>query len=244
MRQPDAGVRGGRVSGRIPVYVEAGAKKTFASALDWPGWSRGAKDEDGALRALLAYGPRYGRVVSKVADFRPPADVSAFEIVERLKGDASTDFGIPSQPARSDGEDLTTAELDRLEAILRACWSAFDGVARDADGVELRKGPRGGGRDLAKVVEHVVGAEEAYLRQLGARPGVRGDASAAAALAAEVWPALRETILATLNVRARGNEPEHATKVKKRWSPRYFVRRTAWHVLDHAWEIEDRALPG
>jgi hypothetical protein len=55
------------VSGRIPVYVEAGAKKTFASALDWPGWSRGAKDEDGALGALLAHGPRYGRVVSKVA---------------------------------------------------------------------------------------------------------------------------------------------------------------------------------
>ncbi len=21
---------------------------------------------------------------------------------------------------------------------------------------------------------------------------------------------------------------------------RYFVRRTAWHVLDHLWEIEDR----
>jgi hypothetical protein len=26
-----------------------------------------------------------------------------------------------------------------------------------------------------------------------------------------------------------------------RWTARYYVRRSAWHVLDHAWEIEDRA---
>ncbi len=226
-------------SGRIRVYVEAGGKKRFASALDWPGWSRGGKDEAGALEALLTYGPRYGRAVGRAADFRLPADVSDFEVVQRLKGDASTDFGVPSQPARSDGDELTTAEVDRLEAILPACWSAFDGAARMAEGVELRRGPRGGGRDLAKMVEHVVGAEEAYLRQLGARPGARGDAAAS-----DFWPALRESIVAALRVRARGEEPESATKVKKRWSPRYFVRRTAWHVLDHAWEIEDRAAPG
>jgi hypothetical protein len=24
------------------------------------------------------------------------------------------------------------------------------------------------------------------------------------------------------------------------WAPRYLIRRTAWHVLDHAWELEDK----
>jgi len=190
-----------------------GSKKTFASALDWPGWSRSGKDADGALEALLASATRYGRVVGQV-----------------------TDFGVPSQPARSDDDALGEAELERLVAILRACWSAFDRAAGEAAGVELRKGPRGGGRDLAKVTEHVVGAEESYLRQLGARPFARGDESAA-----DGWPAHREAIVQTLRLRARGDEPENATKVKTRWSPRYFVRRAAWHVLDHAWEVDDRA---
>ncbi|MBA3627591.1 MAG: hypothetical protein H0W60_07630 [Chloroflexi bacterium] len=221
---------------RFRVYLEMGSKKTFASALDWPGWSRSGKDADGALEALLASAARYGRAVGQVPDFRGPVEVSDFEIQERLKGGGATDFGVPSQPARSDGDALGEAELERLVAILRACWSAFDRAAGRADGVELRKGPRGGGRDLAKMTEHVVGAEESYLRQLGARPVARGDESAA-----DGWPAHREAIVQTLRLRARGDEPENATKVKTRWSPRYFVRRAAWHVLDHAWEVEDRA---
>jgi hypothetical protein len=28
---------------------------------------------------------------------------------------------------------------------------------------------------------------------------------------------------------------------EKRWPPRYVARRMAWHLLDHAWEIEDRS---
>jgi len=213
-----------------------GSKKTFASALDWPGWSRSGKDADGALEALLASAERYGRAVGQVIDFPAPDEASGFEVVERLKGGGATDFGVPSQPARSDDDALGEAELERLVAILRACWSAFDRAAAKADGVELRKGPRGGGRDLAKMTEHVVGAEESYLRQLGARPVAREDESVA-----DGWPAHREAIVQTLRLRARGDEPENATKVKTRWSPRYFVRRAAWHVLDHAWEVEDRA---
>ncbi len=224
------------MSDRVRVYLEMASKKTFASALDWPGWSRSGKDADGALEALLASATRYGQVVDQVTDFPAPDGASGFEVVERLKGGGATDFGVPSQPARSDDDALGEAELERLVAILRACWSAFDRAAGEADGVELRKGPRGGGRDLAKMTEHVVGAEESYLRQLGARPAPRGDESAA-----DWWPSHREAIVQTLRLRARGDEPENATKVKTRWSPRYFVRRAAWHVLDHAWEVEDRA---
>jgi hypothetical protein len=53
---------------------------------------------------------------------------------------------------------------------------------------------------------------------------------------------VREAALATLEALARGAEPEDPSAVKRRWSPRSFVRRSAWHALDHAWELEDRIL--
>jgi len=33
----------------IPVYIESGAKKVFACAVDFPGWCRSGKDEASAL---------------------------------------------------------------------------------------------------------------------------------------------------------------------------------------------------
>ena len=103
-------------------------------------------------------------------------------------------------------------------------------------GIELRKGPRGGGRDLAKMLGHVVGAEESYLGQLGAKHRVEPGADLQAA-----WRDLRTAIAETLEARVRGGAIASPTRVRKPWSPRYFVRRAAWHVLDHAWEIQDRA---
>jgi len=45
-------------TGMIRVVVEGGAKRVFASAVDWPGWARSGRDEAAALEALLAYAPR------------------------------------------------------------------------------------------------------------------------------------------------------------------------------------------
>ena len=47
----------------IEVFVESGKKRTFAGAVYWPGWCRAGRDEAGALRALVEYGPRYARVL-------------------------------------------------------------------------------------------------------------------------------------------------------------------------------------
>jgi hypothetical protein len=221
---------------RFDVAIETGAKRVFASGLDWPGWARGAKTEAEALAALVAYGRRYRAVVApSPGGFEPPGDVAALEVAHRSKGGAGTDFGVPSNEEPADQRPLAGAELERFEAVLRACWHAFDRAATAAVGVELRKGPRGGGRDLEKIVGHCVEAEEAYLRQLGFRPPT------SAAAAAERWPALRRAALDRLERRAAGEPPE--TQVKRPWTPRYFVRRAAWHVLDHAWEIEDRSAP-
>ena len=160
-------------SNLIGVYLEVGTKRTFAGALDWPGWCRNGRDETAALKALMEYGPRYARALRLVRlGFRAPKDTSEFAIRERLAGNATTDFGAPDMPTAHDTDPIGDPALRRFRAVLKAGWRTFDSAVVAAKGKELRKGPRGG----------------------------------------------------------------------VRWTVRRFVRRVAWHVLDHAWEIEDRIL--
>jgi hypothetical protein len=223
----------------IAAYLEIGSKRTFAGAVEWPGWCRTGRGEEEALAALLAYMPRYARVAEACGfPFNVGTDL---DVAERLTGGAGTDFGVPSVAPSADERPLDASELDRQSRLLVASWQAFDitlGEAAEA-GVELRKGPRGGGRDLPKIEMHVLEAEEAYLSRLGSRVPRPAGASVPARMSA-----MREAILATLAARARDEPIPEPSGVERRWSPRYFVRRAAWHVLDHAWEIEDRSTVG
>jgi hypothetical protein len=200
-----------------PVYLEVGSKKVFACALDWPGWARAAKTEEGALEALAAYAERY-RPVPEVAGAHFPKSVAeTFDVVERVEGDATTDFGAPSRWVATDSDPLTKAQAERLASLVEATWTVFDRVAAKAP-AELRKGPRGGGRDRDKMVAHVVDAEASYFRKVGVKEG-------------------RDAFVAALRA-ARRPQPELPTKT---WPWRYTARRVAWHALDHAWEMEDRS---
>ena len=221
----------------IPIYLEVGAKRTFASAVDWPGWSRGGRSEDEAIATLAAYGDRYNDVVkSAVPTFKPPKDASAFSIVKRVKGGSGTDFGVPSLGLPTDSAPITAAEIERLARVLEACWKKFDSAAKAAKGLELRKGPRGGGRDLDKMTAHVVEADQAYITQLGVR-------APKPAAGRNITPAvLHDAMLEAFRAVAGGQSVADPSRVKKPWTPRYFARRVGWHVLDHAWEIEDRAI--
>jgi hypothetical protein len=224
---------------RVAVYLEIGTTKTFAGAIEWPGWCRSGRTEADALEALVAYGPRYRAVLgSSAPPFSAPQGVSELNVVERLTGGSGTDFGVPGRAPGADERPLDEGELPRFRRLLSRCWSVFDAAAAAATGVELRKGPRGGGRDLHKIRAHVREADEAYLSQLGSRtPKARGPS-----MAAEI-ERLRAAVLDALSARARGQSPADPNKVSKLWSPRYHVRRATWHLLDHAWEIEDRATP-
>lgn len=220
----------------IAAYLEIGPKRTFAGAIEWPGWCRSGRGEEEAIAALLAYTPRYSAVAS-AAGLAVPVAADA-DIVERLKGGSGTDFGVPSVALAADERPLDAAELDRQTRLLTASWQAFDTAWREADegNVELHKGPRGGGRDLPKMLGHVLEAEGAYLGALGSRhPKMPG------ASAAERMAVVRTTALETLAARARGEPLADPRNTLHPWVPRYFVRRSAWHALDHAWEIEDRA---
>ena len=221
----------------IPVYLEIGSRRTFAGALEWPGWCRSGRDREAALQALVDYAPRYSRAVGRGAGFTKPADVGQLEVVERLPGNATTDFGAPGAVPRGDEQPLEAGDLGRQRRLLEAAWRAFDAAMQATAGTELRKGPRGGGRDHEAIARHVLEAERSYLAQLRVKytPATDGGPM-------QQMPALRAAVIGALETLGRG-ESDDSGRGATKWTLRYFIRRAAWHVLDHAWEIEDRATP-
>jgi hypothetical protein len=220
----------------VPVVLETGRKRVFATATDWPGWCRSGRDEEAALQALLDYGPRYASVLrGRRLGFAPPRNASAFKVVEQLKGNATTDFGAPAAAASSEQRPLDHRDLKRHQAVMKACWTALDAAAATAK--PLRTGPRGGGRSRDKILRHVLEADAGYLGRLGLRPTARTRdvAEDLARVRKEILDALASLV---------GHEPiPPGPRGGARWTLRYYVRRTAWHALDHAWEIEDRTPP-
>lgn len=222
----------------INVYLESGSKRVFAGAIDWPGWCRSGGDKAEALQGLIESAPRYAGILQAAGiDFHPPEGMGELAVVEQLAGGAGTDFGAPEAAPSADERPLGADELRRMQAILSACWDGFDRAVEAADGKELRKGPRGGGRDLDKIIEHVSSAEASYLSRLGVRFKPEQEASPL-----QQMMRIRKAIQDGLSASARGELPKVGPRGGKIWSPCYFVRRAAWHVLDHLWEIEDRLL--
>jgi hypothetical protein len=219
------------------VYLEVGNKRTFAGAIEWPGWCRRGTDEDSALEALLEWAPRYARALRGTRlGFRAPREGSALTVIERLPGDATTDFGAPGAEPSADQRPVSQSDLGRFGTLLRATWRSFDRAVEEASGTELRKGPRRGGRSLQGIVDHVIGADAGYLNALGWKHRWNEGADPAEELART-----RKAMVDGLAAAARGEIPRRGPRGGTRWSPRYLVRRVAWHALDHAWEIEDRA---
>jgi hypothetical protein len=221
-------------SRRIEVCLEVTPKQAFASALEWPGWCRAGRDEGAALEVLARYAGRYAPVAAH-AGVSFPATV-AFDVAERVPGGPATAFAAPEcrRPfpqitAAADRATVTPAAARRLAGLLAAVWATFDDIAATSP-AELRKGPRGGGRDRDQIIGHVIGADTAYARKLGIKlkqPPL-GDTAAIAQL--------REAIAAVLSAPSDGSPV-----VPGGWAPRYAARRIAWHLLEHAWEMQDRA---
>lgn len=221
-------------SRRIAVCLEVTPNQTVASALDWPGWCRAGRDEGAALHALAGYAERYAPVAG-LAGVSLPSTVT-FDVVERVRGGPASAFAasecrrpFPQITAEADRARSTPAAARRLVGLLTAAWASFDAVAA-ASPAELRKGPRGGGRDRDKLIEHVIGAETAYARKLGVRrkqPAIDDGAGI---------EELRAAIAAVVGAPSDG-----APVLPNSWTTRYAARRIAWHVLEHAWEMQDRA---
>jgi len=215
---------------RIEIAEEHVARRAFAWAVDWPGWCRSGKTVDLAIEALVRAAPRY-RIVATTAGLSFPATATPgdFEPLDSVDGGATTDFGAPERVTPADQRPTDTVEADRLARLVEAAWTVLDDVVAAAP-AELRRGPRGGGRDRDKIVAHVVMAEHAYARNLGLKLATPVLADAASI------NEMRAAIVAVLR------EPSDGSPIEgRKWTRRYAARRIAWHVLDHAWEIQDRA---
>ncbi len=215
----------------IAVTVEVGATKVFAAAFDWPGWCRSGRTVEASLDRLAQYAPRYA-VVAARAGLRLPSPADRFDIVEHVPGNATTDFGAPGVVPQCHREDFTQADAARAAALVAAAWAVLDDVVAGAP-AQLRKGPRGGGRDRDAIAQHVVSAEAAYARKVAVkvREPQAGDREAVEQLRTELLAAIRSAAAAPVSDRPG-------------WPARYAAHRIAWHVLDHAWEIEDKTEAG
>jgi hypothetical protein len=217
------------------VYLEAGKRRVFACAPDWPGWCRQGRGEEAALAALAAAAPRYAAVCALASvPFDAASAAERFEIVERVTGSARTDFGALDVAPALDGEPATAQQTERLAALIETAWDLFEETVAAAPPV-LRKGPRGGGRDRDEIAAHVRETEVLHARMLGLkeRPFPPGDVAALVRV--------RAAILAEIVAQATARPPGDLARSRR---PAGFVaRRTAWHALDHAWEIQDKQEP-
>jgi hypothetical protein len=211
----------------INLSIEAAPKKSFATAVDWPGWSRAGRNEELAVSAVAVYLPRYA-VVPELAGEPFDADGIEFSVVERIEGSGSTEFGVPGGVTENDRRPLAGDAAARLARLVVAAWQVFEETSSSAPN-DLRKGPRGGGRDTATIIRHVIEAENAYAREMGLRPPPADPADRATVAT------LRSALLEVLPSPSDGSP-----LARRRWTTRYAAHRIAWHALDHAWEIEDR----
>src|SRR5688572_15281258 len=125
-RQPPRGARraarqarAGSGDERLKVYIEAGQKKVFAVAVDWLGLARWATTEDEALETLLQYTARYKKSMGSVAALKDPKSAKDLEVVERVQGNATTDFGAPSAIVDADRRKITDTQLNAATRQLR-----------------------------------------------------------------------------------------------------------------------------
>ena len=217
----------------IRVMMEQGKKRAVAAAFDWPGWDRCARSEAEALAVLAAYRPRYGRVAELAGLGAGFEATGQLEVLERLEGTGMTDFhGVSARAAAPEREQMSEAECERKIALLQASWAYFDQVAARVSG-ELRKGPRGGGRERDQIVGH---ANRAEIHGFAPKVGVR--------VSIDTWQdpvalgAYRDAFAAAIReANARG-------PAARSWTVQFLIRRCAYHMLDHAWEMEDRDLSG
>ncbi|MDQ3411362.1 MAG: hypothetical protein M3509_04525 [Chloroflexota bacterium] len=205
-------------------------KKVAVVAPDWPGLERGAKTAEAAIERLRSYLPRYATVAKLAGMEAEFAASTTVAVVEHYPGTGSTDFwGISFAFSGIDGQDVSSDELERELTLMRACWTFFDEV-RSRVSAEMQRGPRGGGRDRDQIVRHTVATEEDWAKKLGVHT------PQGATLTDEGLKAHRDAYCTAIRTfHAQG-------KMARTWPLRYLIRHTAYHTMDHAWEMEDKDL--
>jgi hypothetical protein len=228
-------VIGGNVTKHARVILEIGpkGKKVVAVAPDWPGLERGGKTKEQAIERLRSYILRYARVAKLAGMDAEFETIKDFKVVEQYPGTGSTDFwGVSFAFSSIDRRAMSARELERELKLMQACWKFFDSVRKRVS-ASMQKGPRGGGRDRDRIVRHVLLNEQDWAT------GVGVVAPPDAILTARGLKVHREAYCRAL--REYHTQGRMAGSVAKK-PLRFLIRHTAYHTLDHAWEMEDKDL--
>ncbi len=215
---------------RVTLEIGPKGKKVAAVAPDWPGLERGAKTGEAAIERLQSYLPRYDQVAKLAGMDGGFAAITTVDMVEQYPGTGSTDFwGISFAFSSIDKQDISSGELERELALMQACWTFFDNM-RLRVSAEMQKGPRGGGRDRDNIVRHTIRVEQEWAEKVGV-------------------PTPQDAMLNDEGLQAHRDAYRNAIrafhsegKMARTWPLRYLIRHTAYHTLDHAWEMEDKDL--
>ncbi len=215
---------------RITLEIGPKGKKVVAVAPDWPGLERGAKTGEAAIERLLSYVPRYAAVAKLAGMETAFATNPVLDVVETYQGTGSTDFwGISFAFSSIDQQAMSTETMERDLTLMQASWAFFDNV-RSHVSAELQKGPRGGGRDRDRIVRHTFGAEQDWANKLGVLTPLD------VLMTNEGLKTYREAYCNAIRTLHSQN------KMARTWPLHYLIRHTAYHSLDHAWEMEDKDL--
>jgi hypothetical protein len=218
------------VTDTLRLILELGEKrKVVAGATDWPGLDRWGTSEDNAIEKLRSYVPRYASVAERAGMSRAFDQARDIEVIERVPGSSSTDFwGVAHVPSQVEREVLSPAELETRLDLVRAAWACFDDVAARVS-PELRPGSRSGGRSRDQIIGHVYATEpDQFSRKVEVRTPI-DVVLTPAGLATH-----RQHYLDAIRAYNADGKPART------WPIQFLVRRTAHHVMDHAWEMEDR----
>jgi hypothetical protein len=218
---------------RVTLEIGPKGKKVVAVAPDWPGLARGAATEPAALERLRSYIPRYAPVAKLAGLESAFTTITGLEVVEHYPGTSSTDFwGISFAFSSIDQQVMSSEALERELTLMQACWAFFDTVRKRVS-PELQKGSRGGGRDRDQIVRHTLYAEGGWAKMIGIP--TPNDTL----LTDEGLKKHREAYCQAIrDYHAQG---KMAGKQAKR-PLRYLIRHTAFHTMDHSWEMEDKDL--
>lgn len=219
----------------LRVILEIGKKerRVVAGAMDWPGLDRWDKTADAAIAKLTTYVPRYAAVAARAGLADELVRHREVEVLECVAGSGSADYwGIAHVPSDVERKALSAEELERRLALLNACWAYFDETAARVS-AELRPGPRGGGWTRDELIRHVhLNEPEQFTRKVEVRT------SRDAMLRPDGRAAHRQATLDAIRAYHAAEKPART------WPLPFLIRRIAHHVMDHAWEMEDRDLTG
>ena len=217
---------------RVLVEQPTRGKRWVAVAADWPGLERGGKTEDEAVEKLARYVPRYLPVATRVrlgSELATQTDARRSSAATRAPA-RPTSGASRSRPRRSTASRSTRRPSTARWRLLRAAWAEFDETAARVS-AELRPGARGGGRSRDRIVRHVLANEGGDFSKRVKAPSELDDLLTPAGLAHH-----RDRFVEAMRAWYAEGKP------LGNWTIPYLLRHTAYHVLDHTWEMQDRDL--